>query len=314
MKRTKTRSRICSLLLTVSCLVVIFTGCGGLRPHGDLLVADQDRAQARADSVEVTFMGCNAFLIESGKTRLLVDPFFSRPGMLKVALGRPIASHPGRVESGLEEIPGKVDAVLITHAHYDHLMDVVMVREKTGGELIASATSHKLVGSDAKAVRPGQTLAIGSAKVHVLEAAHDTICGILPFPGDVHDVGQLPPRKASDYVCGQPLAFLIEIGGKSIYLDSGGTTSVMPPDRPGGTDLAILGCALGDSRERLVPALQRLRPKVTFPSHQDNFFRPMSRPFRMNIGTSMREVRREFARSGVGGRLVLMDFFGRIDL
>jgi L-ascorbate metabolism protein UlaG (beta-lactamase superfamily) len=288
------------------------SGCGGLRPHRDLLI--EHGAESRRGSVQVTSLGANAFFIEAGDTRLLVDPFFSRPGWAKIAFGPPIPSHEERVKAVLVRLPEKVDGILITHAHYDHLMDVPAVRARVGGALIASEAAFRLVSAEGEFAKPGDVLRIGGATIHVLEAAHDTICGILPFPGDVYDVRQVPPRKASDDVCGQPLAFLIEVEGKSHYVDSGGTTAVRPPERPQGTDLAILGVALSDGRERLVPAIQRLRPRIVVPSHQDNYFRPLDKPYRFNAGTNMRDVRRRFEASGSEGRLVLMDFFDTLSL
>ena len=86
-----------------------------------------------------------------------------------------------------------------------------------------------------------------------------------------------PPQRAADWICGEPLSFLIEVNGQRIYIDSGGTPTQLPPNER--MDLAILGMALPDSRARLHAALERLRPRYILPSHQDNFFRPLSAGF-----------------------------------
>jgi L-ascorbate metabolism protein UlaG (beta-lactamase superfamily) len=109
-------------------------------------------------------------------------------------------------------------------------------------------------------------------------------------------------------VLGEPLAFLIEMGGRRIYIDSGGTVDVLPPDGLGPVDLAILGVAVRDSRERLTAALQWLQPRYVLPSHQDDFFQPLEKGFKFAALTDMAEVRREHARSGVG-QLILLDYF-----
>ena len=44
----------------------------------------------------------------------------------------------------------------------------------------------------------------------VLAASHDCILGRVPFPGKRSSV-PAPPRRPSDWVCGEPLAFLIEL-------------------------------------------------------------------------------------------------------
>jgi hypothetical protein len=42
-------------------------------------------------------------------------------------------------------------------------------------------------------------------------------------------------------------------------------------------DLAILGVALPDSRRYFIQALEQLRPRYVLPSHQDDFFSPLTR-------------------------------------
>jgi hypothetical protein len=73
-------------------------------------------------------------------------------------------------------------------------------------------------------------------------------------------------------------------------------------------DLAILGVALPDSRERLPAALDRLQPRYILPSHQDNFFLPLSSGFQFGPLTDFHRVRRDCARAN-RSRLILMDYF-----
>ena len=113
-------------------------------------------------------------------------------------------------------------------------------------------------------------------------------------------------RICSDWICGEPLAFLIEVNGQRIYIDSGGTLAQLPPDEH--VDLAIFGVALPDSRERLHAALERLHPRFILPSHQDNFFRPLSAEFQFGPLTDFPRVQRECTHEN-RGRLILLDYF-----
>src|SRR5439155_3356028 len=88
-----------------------------------------------------------------------------------------------------------------------------------------------------------------------------------------------PPVKASDWCVGEPLAFVIEAAGKRIYIDSGGVPGVPPDRRIRGVNLAILGMALPDSRQRFAEAVNQLRPRYVLPSHQDDMFAPIHRGF-----------------------------------
>ena len=73
-------------------------------------------------------------------------------------------------------------------------------------------------------------------------------------------------------------------------------------------DLAIVGVALPDSRTRLHAALERLQPRYVLPSHQDNFFRPLSAGFQFGPLTDFPRVQRECAQQN-GGHLILLDYF-----
>jgi hypothetical protein len=139
----------------------------------------------------------------------------------------------------------------------------------------------------------------------VLPATHDRLFGKVPF--DQRETrGSGPPQHPADWVCGEPLAFLIEIGGQRIYIDSGGTLAQLPPHE--GVDLAILGMALPDSRARLRSALERLQPRYILPSHQDDFFRPLDAGFQFGPLTDFSRVRRDCEQAN-RGRLILLDYF-----
>jgi hypothetical protein len=115
-----------------------------------------------------------------------------------------------------------------------------------------------------------------------------------------------PPQRAADWICGETLAFLIEVNGQRIYIDSGGTPAQLPPNER--VDLAILGMALPDSRARLAAALARLQPRYVLPSHQDDFFRPLSAGFQFGPLTDFPFVQRESAQQN-RTRLILLDYF-----
>jgi hypothetical protein len=139
----------------------------------------------------------------------------------------------------------------------------------------------------------------------VLPATHDRLFGKVPF--DQREMrGSGPPRHPADWICGEPLAFLIEVGGQRIYIDSGGTPAQLPPNEH--VDLAILGAALPDSRARLPAALERLQPRYILPSHQDNFFQPLGAGFQFGPLTDFSRVRRD-CEAANHGRLILLNYF-----
>jgi hypothetical protein len=110
-------------------------------------------------------------------------------------------------------------------------------------------------------------------------------------------------------VCGEPLSYLINANGLTVFVDSGGTPAVVPPKTAGPVDLAILGMALSDSRARLTATVQALHPRYIVPSHQDNFFVPLDRGFKFGPLTDFEFVRREHQARHLPGRVILLDYF-----
>jgi L-ascorbate metabolism protein UlaG (beta-lactamase superfamily) len=284
-----------------------------LASYRDLVMADSSSQPPSSGKVRLTYLGTNSYRFENGPHVLVVDPYFSRIGLGAFVFRGQAAPNLAEIEKGKDFFAG-AEAILATHGHVDHLLDVPPIMQRTGAKLFASRTAVALATAAGAtperchAVGPGDVREIGPWKISVLPATHDRVFLIgVPFPGAPNET--TPPRRTSDWVCGEPLAFLIETAGKRIYLDSGGTPALLPPDNLGPIDLAILGVALPDARARLPDALRRLRPHFVLPSHQDNFFRPLGRGFAFAPMTNFPQLIRQAASEKLPGRLILLDYF-----
>lgn len=79
--------------------------------------------------IQITYLGTSGFLIERGDFAVLTAPFFSNPKITSI-LG-PIYPKKEEIDRGLENTSLiNVKAILVGHAHYDHLMDVPYVVKK----------------------------------------------------------------------------------------------------------------------------------------------------------------------------------------
>ena len=296
--------------------------------HYAQLVVNDSRTTPR-EGVRVTYLGTNGYQFEFKGHALLVDPYFSRVDLLRVGLGSRIQPNASRINDGLNHLAPKADTILVTHGHFDHLLDVPAVMAKTRARLVASASSVDLAkragASSGDAIKPGDVRRIGPWKIRVLPATHDRLFGKVPFDrppslaglsaeaaysaeaaAKVGSARAGPPHRAADWICGEPLAFLIEVNGQRIYIDSGGTPMQLPPNER--VELAILGMALPDSRARLHTAVEHLHPRYILPSHQDDFFRPLSAGFQFGSLTDFPFVQRECAKQN-RSRLILLDYF-----
>ena len=92
------------------------------------------------EQVRFTFLGTNTLYIEDDSARILIDPNFTRPGIGKWA---------GKLPSSREHISDNLqkagietlDAVLLTHTHFDHALDAVETVKLSGAILAGSASA-----------------------------------------------------------------------------------------------------------------------------------------------------------------------------
>jgi L-ascorbate metabolism protein UlaG (beta-lactamase superfamily) len=119
-------------------LLLAFTAqafAGGLVPYARLVVSDSQSAPR--NGLRMSYLGTNGYQFEFNGRALLVDPYFSRVDLLSVALGSRIQANVPRINDGMHHLAPKVDAILVTHGHFDHLLDVPVIMSKTRARLIA---------------------------------------------------------------------------------------------------------------------------------------------------------------------------------
>src|SRR5580765_5420526 len=118
--------------------------------------------------LRVTYIGHATLLIETGGKRLLTDPNFDP------ALGKflPRVSAPG---IALEALP-KLDAILLTHAHADHLSFNSLDALQSDIPLFAPPAIAKWLGKQgyrhAVPVAPGETVEVEGVNIHAASATH----------------------------------------------------------------------------------------------------------------------------------------------
>jgi L-ascorbate metabolism protein UlaG (beta-lactamase superfamily) len=85
-------------------------------------------------SLAFRWLGTAGIELRAADQVLALDPFFTRPSLRQML--RPITPDPAVVASHLL----RCNFVLVTHPHYDHLLDVPAVLEQTGAVLTAQPT------------------------------------------------------------------------------------------------------------------------------------------------------------------------------
>ena len=221
---------------------------------------------ALADPVEVLWLGHSAFRITSTTGKVIViDPFLTR--------------NP-RLPSKYKDLKalGKVDLILVTHGHGDHVSDLPELAKMSGAIVVANwELGNNLValgvldGSKTIAMNKGGTVApLGPGiKVHMVPADHSSSADL---------VGIKPEATGVRYVAGgAAVGYVIELeNGLKIYhsgdTDVFGDMALISKFHKPDLALVCIGGHFTMDPERAAYALRELiRPKQVIPMHYGTF-------------------------------------------
>ncbi len=133
---------------------------------------------------KLTYLGHSAFLVEGTKGKVVIDPFLS---------GNPLA------KASKDSV--RVSAVLLTHAHGDHLGDSVEIAKASKAPIVAPfelANYCAKQGADVHPMHIGGAHSFGFGRVKLTIAHH----------------GSAAPDGT---YCGNPCGFLLTMDGKTLY-------------------------------------------------------------------------------------------------
>ncbi len=269
----------------------------------------------------VTFLGVSTLLITDGEHSLMTDGFFSRPGLLRVGLGR-IAPSPARIDAALDRALGDaglsgIDAVVPVHSHFDHVMDSAVVAGRTGADLVGGPSTAQvghgaaLTADRIRVVRSGETVSYGAHTLTFVESAH---CPPDRYPGSI-DAPVVPPARASAYRCGEAWSLVVtHSSGRSMLVQ--GSAGFVPGALDGHrADVAYLGIGqLGVQSEEYITeywnqTVRAVGARRVVLTHWDAFFRPLDRPLRAlpyvgdDLDASMAVLDRLAAQDGIAVHL-----------
>lgn len=268
--------------------------------------------------IKLQYLGVSGYLIEYSGYKLLLGPSFSNPSV--AALMASLAS--GNLEHNPELIDkyypawgqdnqslskGNVEAILIGHAHYDHLLDVPYIMKKytRSAKAYGSLTMRTLLRS--KGIEQNRAVALndrvssiaehskenwttvsnGRIRFLALESDHSPLIGSTMFAPGQYDGEPVDEQLTGlEWKLGKPLAFLIDfldeqskIVYRIHYVDTSSDTSkgygkvpksVLAQKR---VDLAIVCMAAFDhGGDYPVSIIKHLNPKTIIAGHWEHFF------------------------------------------
>ena len=251
------------------------------RPDARWFTPPLATAEVESASLALRFLGTAGFTVRWAGRTLVLDPFLSRPGVLRTLLGR---LRPDSV--AIERHVPDADDVLVGHAHHDHVLDAPELCRRTGARLIGSrdvahvAQAAGLPGEQMQVVSAGDTVACGPVTVRALQSRHGRVYGRVPFPGSIPAPPPWPARLRR-FRHGEVLSWHLEGPGASVvHVDS---ADYVDEALEGVRADVLCACAIGWTwRPKYVEGLiERLRPRYVVPCHWDSFFGPVERAARV---------------------------------
>lgn len=196
------------VILLALVLVALLAGAWLWNDRADLAGLNLPTAQTgttKDGAVTVTWLGVTTLLFDDGETRLLTDGFFSRPGVIDLALDRSVSPDIEGIEHALRDAGiSRLAAVMTVHSHFDHAMDTAEVAKRTGAVVIGSASTANLArgaGLPEEQIvdwTEGGSRRFGRFTVTFIRSRHMPLDadGTPPFPGTI-DAPLAPPAPIS---------------------------------------------------------------------------------------------------------------------
>jgi L-ascorbate metabolism protein UlaG (beta-lactamase superfamily) len=202
---------------------------------------------------------------------LVVDPYFTRISFIRQWFGR---IHPN-ADLVMDHLPA-CDYLLVTHAHYDHLMDVPAAAQSTGASVYGSANTCRLLGilgvpaKQVHTIQGGDSFSLDPFDITVIPTEH---IHVPLFTSGPISPNLRPPLRARDYRMDVSFSFKIRMGNITLLTDPGAHPEGAPR-----ADVLLVNPHYDMKHLRLL--LQRVQPKGVIPNHWDDMWRPLSRPQR----------------------------------
>jgi L-ascorbate metabolism protein UlaG (beta-lactamase superfamily) len=229
--------------------------------------------------VRVTWLGTAGFVIEHDGHVLLLDPYLTRASLARCVFA------PLRADAAVvRRLVPRADAIVLSHTHFDHALDVPAIAAQTGARVFGSRSALHLCRSSGlpdaqlECVEPGtgggpHEAEVGPFRLRFWPSAHSAfLFGRVPLPGDIADCSDVPLRTEG-YRCGAVFGAEIAVGGRRLF-HVGSAELVERGWHVAPVDL-VLACVAGWTSterypERLVAALS---PGAVLLHHWDNFLR-----------------------------------------
>lgn len=261
------------------------------------LVATSPFSQAQPQNqVTLKYLGAAGWEIGDGKTVILLDPYVSRingPAPPSGGSGHVVAGDNRHKFDWNDVAPSDkaaIDAhishaqfILVTHTHYDHVLDVPQIALKTAATVIGTESTENVMRAynvpeeHLITVRGGEDYEFGTFSLKVIPSLHSPLDGKHYFSSETAPRNLKAPLTLQQmHPEGGTLIYLIRLDGHQI-LAFGGNNYIERELVGLEPDVVLVGA--GGSRKDIYDYSGRLMrvlhdPPLVLPTHWDNFLVP----------------------------------------
>lgn len=263
--------------------------------------------------LRLRYLGTAGWEVSDGKTTIWVDPVPTRPTINQLVSG-PL--EPDREAQRAMQLR-YADAILVNHAHFDHVLDVPDLALRTDAVVIGTQSVLNLCRS--RGVKPdklilaegGKEIRVGTFSITPHASAHGPVAEIAnPMPGVIS-----PDAKELwfwEYTQDGTRSFRLEANQTSVYVSAG---SPLPPGkeflsggRIGPTGTIMIGLAGPVPQASLEACMAEVQPKVVLASHMDNFFHPLDEGMALLPGVDLSRFAKRVAAIRPEAKTYVLDY------
>jgi L-ascorbate metabolism protein UlaG (beta-lactamase superfamily) len=309
-------------------VVAVVAGC-----VGTLASRNPPAAKTQAP-VTLRYLGTAGWEISDSNVTVLVDPYVSRingpppPGGSGSAIAgdtRPKVGWDGAAISDITAVDTRIpraDYVLVTHTHYDHVLDVPQIALRKHATVIGTESTENVMRAygvpEAQliTVRGGEDYDFGSFSVKVIPSLHSPLDHKHYFSSETAPANLKAPLTLRQiHPEGGTLAYLVRIDGHKI-IAFGGMNYIERELVGLQPDVALIGAA--GSRKEIYSYTGRLmrvlgNPALVMPTHWDNFLLPYEASQQPAIDAVQQFVR-EVGSASPSTKVIVPKYFEAITL
>jgi L-ascorbate metabolism protein UlaG (beta-lactamase superfamily) len=292
-------------------------------------------AGSQSAPVTLKYFGAAGWEISDGTTVLLIDPYLSRlngprpPGAPRAAQydrdTRPAFGWADRAASDTSTIDSHVrraDFILVTHTHYDHVLDVPYLAAKTHATVIGTESTenvlraYRIAEDQLVTVRGGEDFEFGTFSLKVIPSIHSALDHKHYFSSATAPRGMTAPLTLEQmHPEGGTLAYLIRFNGHRILV-FGGMNYIEREMQGLEPDVALVGA--GASRKEIYDYSGRLMralhfPSLVLPTHWDDFTAPYGASQQTSID-ALQSFVREIRAASPNTTVIVPKYFEPIPL